>query len=505
MVKKNWRKEPLGDLVGEYFDDVNTGEGHARALARWDRINEALQSSNSYSRQAIKTQGNDEIAFESSLSISQLNSFRILHEWWIGSSQEAALSQAARNAIKKAADPCLADSQNLNDYREIARLTESTYRKHMFLLFQLEFVYETRILNTKEEGTFIGLVQAQREKCAQFAALQRISHSFLLPKNRENVDVTADSHGDDTKNPKASYPLLYLLHRTIGACIESCPWLKIREVANRKPYYLWDVVGRKTVVVEEQMENPQYICVSHTWGRWREWDKPMVEIAGVKWPVPQNRKFEVTTLPDLLSTAFQTGYVWFDLLCIPQDRSERALIEISRQAVIFGNATSVVAWLNDAKSWDGLRSVVKWLALFYLHTSTAVKGASYSIPELPDPTNDSELAPIELYLWDSNGDNEDDDSDDKTEDDIEEGSLSDLAPPAPWFTSLWTLQEACLRPDMVLCNRNWTPLTAGPDTIVTLDGVVGLINYIRRGIYKSSSITTAVRMLRSSSFTISRI
>lgn len=483
MAQHDWRREPLGDLIGEHFDDVNAGVGYAKALTKWNRIREVLQPTGPADRQAIETLRRDETKFESLLSISQYNSFRILHEWWIGSSQEDALSQAAQNAIKKAADPREADSQNLNDYREDARLSESTYHKELFLLFQLEFVFETRILQTKDDGTFLGFVQAQREKCVRFAALQRISHSFFAPTHRENAHVAAGSHGDDTENMKAMNPLPHLLRQSIGACVESCSWLKIREAANRRPYYLWDVVRRRTVVVDEKMEDLQYICVSHTWGRWREWEKPMVAIAGVGWPVPQNTKFEVATLPDQLYAAFQTGYVWFDLLCIPQDRSERALIEISRQAIIFGNAMSVVAWLNDAGSWDGLRSVVEWLALFYLHTSTAVKGAYYDLPELPDPNNDSKLTPIELCLWNSDNESEGDD---------EDGILSDDLLPVPWFTSLWTLQEACLRPDMILCNRDWMPLTAGPDTIVTLDGIVGLNNYIERGTYKFSTIITEV-------------
>ena len=30
-----------------------------------------------------------------------------------------------------------------------------------------------------------------------------------------------------------------------------------------------------------------------------------------------------------------------------------------------------------------------------------------------------------------------------------------------WFSSLWTLQEICLRPDMRLCNKNWEVLAVG--------------------------------------------
>lgn len=50
--------------------------------------------------------------------------------------------------------------------------------------------------------------------------------------------------------------------------------------------------------------------------------------------------------------------------------------------------------------------------------------------------------------------------------------------PSSWFTSLWTLQEACLRPDMLLCARNFTILTVGSDTAVTLASLAALLNFV---------------------------
>jgi len=97
----------------------------------------------------------------------------------------------------------------------------------------------------------------------------------------------------------------------------------------------------------------------------------------------------VTSLPAQLEAAFTSGYVWFDLLRIPQDRSERALVEISRQAGIFGNAASVVAWLNDINSWRIMQDVLTWFGLFYLHTNVAVKDGEWYVPDLPNPKKQS--------------------------------------------------------------------------------------------------------------------
>ena len=203
-------------------------------------------------------------------------------------------------------------------------------------------------------------------------------------------------------------------------------------------------------------------------------------LSSLPWSIPRNKKFVVDDLPDILARAFSIGYIWFDLLCIPQDRSERALIEISRQAIIFSNATSVVAWLNDAQTWDQLRSAVKWLSLFYLHTSVAKTDEGYNVPELPDPINES-FEPIELYSEEPLDGGHPDQAD------------IEIMPPLPWFTSLWTLQEACLRPDMALCNKNWEPLTAGPGTIVTLDHLVALNNFIDKRMYQNSVLRKTVR------------
>jgi hypothetical protein len=51
--------------------------------------------------------------------------------------------------------------------------------------------------------------------------------------------------------------------------------------------------------------------------------------------------------------------------------------------------------------------------------------------------------------------------------------------PGGWFTSLWTLQEACLRPDMLLCNKNFELLVVGDNvpTVVSLDALAALLNF----------------------------
>lgn len=63
----------------------------------------------------------------------------------------------------------------------------------MLLLFQIEFVWECRLLHQDNMEEFLRLIHGQREKCGQSAAMQRVSHSLLL-NSRQAPSITG---GDD--------------------------------------------------------------------------------------------------------------------------------------------------------------------------------------------------------------------------------------------------------------------------------------------------------------------
>ena len=151
-----------------------------------------------------------------------------------------------------------------------------------------------------------------------------------------------------------------------------------------------------------------------------------------------------------------------DLLCIPQERTALALKEISRQGLIFRRADSVVAWVNDLSGWESLRNAIEWLSLFYLYSRAKIKFCYPQIrPFTPEDhwelrvnsfTNAASfMSTFKPFL---------------------SGNVS------PWLTSLWTLQEACLRPDMSFCSATWEPLLVGRDTLVTLDTMIVLASFI---------------------------
>jgi hypothetical protein len=86
----------------------------------------------------------------------------------------------------------------------------------------------------------------------------------------------------------------------------------------------------------------------------------MKAVEGSSWrKVPENRIFDAAKLPDILARCGErprVRYVWFDLLCIPQEDKDSQLNvlakqEISRQGLILRNAAACVAWLSYIESW----------------------------------------------------------------------------------------------------------------------------------------------------------
>ncbi|POS70689.1 hypothetical protein DHEL01_v210919 [Diaporthe helianthi] len=263
------------------------------------------------------------------------------------------------------------------------------------------------------------------------------------------------------------------------------------------PYYLWDAIEQQTKQVHSLSGCPNYTCVSHTWGRWRKSSSAI--IPGVEWPVPENTLYDVVLLPQWLSRLgdlYGTRYVWFDLFCIPQvseeerlcakrevagfedddqtslDQSvtqerlarlaaasqsmtwfDRGQIEISRQSAIFRNSERCIAWLNHCEDFTGVQYALSWLGLKYLESTTRRGGPNESCIDWE--TLCRELSrkrilsnhPVEF---------------------LEPCQHLSTLIPVGWFTSLWTLQEAVLCPDILICSRNWDTLSDNSGTPITL-------------------------------------
>lgn len=206
---------------------------------------------------------------------------------------------------------------------------------------------------------------------------------------------------------------------------------------------------------------------------------PLASQRFLPWQVFENTRFEVDELPGIFRQKhWEIHYLWLDLFCIPQDRSPIALVEISRQAGIFRCAKACMVWFNDVQCWTGVSAAVRWLSMKYLQ-DTSVSGL-YQIEELLESASAAAASPIELV---------------QSSQDIEyptTGSFpgirttpmsKDLARPAEkyssWFSSLWTLQEACMCPSLGLLSRYWEPLKSPDGALITLDAFFPLSNKVR--------------------------
>lgn len=241
-----------------------------------------------------------------------------------------------------------------------------------------------------------------------------------------------------------------------------------------RPYYLWDVARNSTVRAVEVSTEP-YICISHTWGRWiltdsdRNTQKAIMK--GVPWRIPKNSKFDVQSLHELLQNAnLPEKYVWYDLLCIPQCGYQQDIMdsEIARQAAIFGTSRFTGAWLNDVDDWNRTQHAIVWLSGQYFQQTSW--GPGFRIGDtIPDVTNppqmESPIRNVNLCILEQNAH-------------CLANILSKEQNEVPsWFTSLWTLQQFCLRPDMILYDKQWRPLRIADEEIIHLDELMAFMHF----------------------------
>ncbi|KAK4496813.1 hypothetical protein PRZ48_012797 [Zasmidium cellare] len=439
----------FGEIELDHIEDEMRREW-TRAVTRWYQLNYALIH-----------EVTSEYDFPACLSEDQYHSFRILREWWRAEYQPAEYSLSeVRNIVNHCDEVVLADVWDsvlgslmpLKWPTKAIRCCETDehpfYSWSMRHLFQLEFVWDTedfRICRRNElrNYRYHGKLRAY---CQQLKMA-------VFEKEAGILDQELRTQDEDR--------LLEPLDLEHGPPISPCPWLpKITgELKEDMPFYLWDRDESKTIETAELDDVVDYTAVSHKWGRWVK-NGQWAQVAGVPWPVPQNQQFDVHGLVNRLrSLDCGTRYLWFDLFCIPQDRSTRSKIEIARQeiarqATIFRAARRAVAWLKDVHDFEGLQAVLLYMLYSMVSMPTgskectiasrlaedALKAVAYKSTGLLEPWE------VPLRPWELR--------------------------PNVWFTSLWTLQELCLRPDMWLCSSDFKTLSVFGDQPLSVLGIL---------------------------------
>lgn len=283
------------------------------------------------------------------------------------------------------------------------------------------------------------------------AAVERIAHSCW--RKWDNTMELA-------RLRRQAEPVLFKdIRQGLKAVPKPCFWLEdtSEDPTGGMPYFLWDIEQERTIETRHlDRSKVSYAIVSYSWGRWRKPGNGTFMPGVPNWLVPENTRFEVTSLPSTFKKlGFRERYIWFDIFCIPQDVTTDETLakicqrELARQAAIFQGADTALAWINDVSNWANLRSNLEYMALAYLRNSVSHEYSvkrSEAIERMKsiaarEPDTVSAASGLTVVSEDGN------------------------ASPAGWFTSLWTLQEAIMRPDMILCNQNWEPLCVGADSM----------------------------------------
>lgn len=461
---------------------------HTRALANWYRLVLVLAAKefpNTNHKPDLRSAG--KLLWER-MTTWHRQSFRLLYEWWTAIYQEPAISLAGILELVGRSSMLDHGSEMLDSdaWRYVLRVLElkrwpsgdvkgpsegasMQYNERLISLFNWEF-------GTAEDPSMDDSMNGEsrrtaRSQAAQYAYCQRVSWELLHHGQRqESTSTLEDADGSDGREIKQKpghtktnaleqlwndqSPFASMTAK--GPIIEACPWIKKNDMDTEDlPFYLWDAVKMKTVKSSslDMSSYPTYTAISHTWGRWVT--AQPIDVDGVPWKVPQNKKFPVRDLPTLLqSVPGGSPYIWLDLVCIPQNGSLRGAKEISRQARIFNAARYVIAWQNEVESFDGLQSILEWKSLHLL--------------TLTDENENRRIAGIER-AWSNMA-----------------GKQSGLLQPRsgklewanmalnPWYTSLWTLQEVSLRPDLWLCSKDWEFLSLDGTTPLPFSGFVAI-------------------------------
>ncbi|KAG8529171.1 uncharacterized protein KY384_005806 [Bacidia gigantensis] len=406
--------------------------------------------------QSIYAAKADQDEFKATLSQPQVRSWVILNHWWNAHLHPKKPEEdEATVALLKAAQARQDEHPENGDRAGYQSLLAHLFVAEMVIYQQIRQLDALPLSNLppraqqiiKQIGDKVTLARQRALKQAVWQALGQRSYQILSGGASEAQGMTH-----------------------IGSTLEPCPWLRFEDRATlRRPAYLWDRQAQKSVKVRDIVDRSlKYYCVSHTWGRWR---RKAIQITGVEWAVPTNSRFRVEDLPAIFQRLdWPVRYIWFDLFCIPQVECAEQAEEIGKQAEIFRQAECSVIWMHDVVGWKLLELCLSWLGLNHLHRNDPLdigvrncledlsKQLNETLPSLPSDESLNPWAPVP--------------EDDSTS--AEDVAFHKKNPGSRWFSSLWTLQEAYLRPSSLLVDRDWNFLSIGKTALITLDNLASL-------------------------------
>lgn len=196
--------------------------------------------------------------------------------------------------------------------------------------------------------------------------------------------------------------------------------------------------------------NPAYNALSYTWGYFeieKDADFPNVKAIAIQkapWTIPRIRPdhFEVGEFEDVIKRAVTPEpqgaegtpsstieFLWLDVACIDQREKPRKYLEVGRQARIFRNAQNVYVWLShlDEKSLVEIYGDL-------VKTASGGKGGS-----------DHYSNNISNSDWP-----------------VKTAKRTKHLVQDPWFSSLWTLQEAFIGRHAIILSKGAMTINTNP-------------------------------------------
>lgn len=239
---------------------------------------------------------------------------------------------------------------------------------------------------------------------------------------------------------------------------------------------------------------PDYAILSYTWGRWRlrPGERPeigCIDINGIAWEIPRvdDAIFSVQQFENALRSCIEAckprldlEFVWVDIACINQNEyNPESALEIGRQAKIFGRAMQQYIWLaaeiaRPGSPPDPLRDIQFLLdAKRPLRRFQSMANATLLERDISE-SKESLVADLNYNV----------------------SFIRDLSAAVknlvayPWFTSLWTLQEAFLSFPAIFLDNNG-------NAVINSSGFHPRFSDILQSIHMIFQVTSASAHLRS--------
>ena len=189
---------------------------------------------------------------------------------------------------------------------------------------------------------------------------------------------------------------------------------------------------------------PRYNIITYTWGRWQRpfGEGEAIHVNGISWHIPavDPSIFSAESFESILKRVAQgVDWVWVDVACIDQEDPIEGADEIGRQAGIFAGADELFVWLHHSPI-SRLQQFVDLLFDIADRAETLYEDmVEFAYVSDSEASSTGSTFTPHLVL------------DEEWRDQVME-SLN-ILDRDPWFSSLWTLQEAFLRSDATLLSK----------------------------------------------------